>query len=479
MEEELLLEEALVMTHDDDKALEEEEELEEEELEEEALEEAALASEVLLAIGGLLLCRSSAPRAHSGAVVDSPSGLLRKTEKTKGRTWLYCETSGGDSLEAIYAAVASQSCVKAALVARVGCEGGVGVFVCKSKFRELRLPWSLWGFNKGRGGQRRMAEVLSGLLSAARFGNLTVRTPSPPMPPLDMERAVRALECFSDDDLHLMAGDAKLKVHQGSSLTEVEFTLLRCWSQIRAVRARRAAGGLVREAGLEQPRPLALECFMGLGSSLIGELYDPVGSRTHKVTYAQYLADPELHLRYTACLLGPAAHGKTPLAKSSAISFAVAYQAMAYKTPANRCFYVQANSVDMLRCVQHFLKPFVPIFLDEFEAADVRQQGHLNENSLKVLCDVGEGGTVRVRYGSIVFPQQCPRLFAANCASPEAWLKRIGADPIHLEAIKKRTIFFSVSEPLVPSSAARRSAIEPTRLRAALEGGRAFLRERQ
>ncbi len=102
----------------------------------------------------------------------------------------------------------------------------------------------------------------------------------------------------------------------------------------------------------------------------------------------------------------------------------------------------------------------MPIFLDECEVADTRQQGGLSENSVKVLCDVANGGTLRVRFGSIVFPPNCPRIFAANCNSPEDWLQTSGSNPAHVEAIRKRVIFFKVDRLLVPAGTARSSGLE-------------------
>ena len=273
-----------------------------------------------------------------------------------------------------------------------------------------------------------------------------------------MERAVQALERFSDEDLVLMLGNARLKV-QIEPLTELEHTLLRCWGQIRASRARRAAGGLVHEAALEQPKPLPLDTFLKL-DSLQGVLCDPVTSARRIITYAEFLEDPELHLRFAAALLGPAARGKTPLAKSTAVYLALAYQQLVYKTSAARCFYVQANSIDTLRACGQLLKPYVPIFLDECEVADTRQQGALSENSVKVLCDVANGGTLRVRFGSIVFPPNCPRIFAANCDTAADWLEHLGSNPSHADAIQKRVIFFKVDRLLVPAGTARSSGLE-------------------
>ena len=96
------------------------------------------------------------------------------------------------------------------------------------------------------------------------------------------------------------------------------------------------------------------------------------------------------------------------------------------------------------------LRSWTTPFLDEFEAADIKQQGLLGENSLKVLTDVWEGGSIRARYNDIVIPPKVPRIFAANCDDANAWLAQLGAHEMHRNAIMKRTIFFIVKSCLIP-----------------------------
>ena len=93
-------------------------------------------------------------------------------------------------------------------------------------------------------------------------------------------------------------------------------------------------------------------------------------------------------------------------------------------------------------------------------ALPIWQQGALSENSVKVLCDVANGGTLRVRFGSIVFPPNCPRIFAANCSTAADWLEKLGSNPTHADAIEKRVIFFKVDRLLVPAGMARSSGLE-------------------
>ena len=193
------------------------------------------------------------------------------------------------------------------------------------------------------------------------------------------------------------------------------------------------------------------------------------------MSYTQYLADPALHTRFSVCLLGPPGYGKTPLAKSTAAYLAAAYQGKFYDTPPERCYFIQANSVDALRACQHVLKEWTPLFLDEFIPGD-RQQSRLGENGLKILTDVPQGGTLRIMYGSLIFPAFCPRLFAANATSAEEWLDRLGTNPLHRDAVLKRTLFFTLDSPLVTQGTVREANLEE--LRAALPAGMQFLEQR-
>ena len=433
-------------------------------------------SDTLLTTSGMEIRCGRPARRFGTSQFQRP--VLQQSAASRGKSWIYAEIPTTE-LESVYKFLRGQRSTRGALVASIA-PGICAALLCRSRsHRDSVLPTGslLYGLPRGGGSADMLAELLRNLLaeSAECYGDLELRAATAHVP-LDMEAAVEALKRYSDEELTMMCGDARLK--EAHDRSELEVVLLRCWGQIRAVRARRAAGGLVHEVALELPKPLALEAFMGL-ESLIGTLYDPVLDKTSSVTYAEYLRNPQLHLRYAACLLGAGGLGKTPLAKSTAVYFATAYQQLAYGTPAGRCYYIQSNSVDTLRACGHLLKPYVPIFIDEFQAADVRQQGFLGENGVKVLCDVPEGGTLRVRFGSIVFPQCCPRLFAANCANPEDWLQKLGTNASHLGAIRKRVVFFRVLSRIVPVGAPRSLGAldDPAKLQAALQQAQQTMRD--
>jgi hypothetical protein len=203
--------------------------------------------------------------------------------------------------------------------------------------------------------------------------------------------------------------------------------------------------------GLENPAPIGLRRFVGL-QLLRGEGLDPESGRSFSVNYQQYLEDPALHLKHSAVLLGPAGFGKTPLAKSTCVYFAKAYQKLHYGTEADRAYYLMGNTVDMLKEFNQgqVWKSYVPLLLDEFDGTDTRQQGILGENSMKILTDVASGGSMRCRYHDVVIPSMCPRVFTSNSLTPERWLSHLDVDEAHGKAIRKRVLFFAVGGNVMP-----------------------------
>jgi hypothetical protein len=226
--------------------------------------------------------------------------------------------------------------------------------------------------------------------------------------------------------------------------------------------------------GLENPPPIGLRRFVGL-QLLRGEGLHPESGKVFSVTYQQYLEDPALHLKHSAVLLGPPGLGKTPLARSSCVYFAKAYQKLHYDTEADKAYYLMGNTVDMLKEFNQgqVWKSYVPLLLDEFDGTDTRQQGILGENSMKVLTDVSSGGSMRCRYHDVVIPPMCPRVFTSNSLTPERWLSHLDIDEAHGKAIRKRVLFFVVGGNVMPMDlrgAAATSSIEVTQaMRAALQ----------
>jgi hypothetical protein len=184
---------------------------------------------------------------------------------------------------------------------------------------------------------------------------------------------------------------------------------------------------LLREVGLENPRPIPLKDYVGL-EFLVGTSRDPITGAPVTANFAAYLRQPELHLRYSAVLLGRAGLGKTPLAISFCAFAAVAYQSHHYGTAPDKATFIVANTIDMLKecTTSGQWRPYTPLFLDEFEAADVRQQGIVGENSVKILVDVQSGDTIRARYHDVAIPPACPRIFASNVTTSDEWLQHLG-----------------------------------------------------
>jgi hypothetical protein len=289
---------------------------------------------------------------------------------------------------------------------------------------------------------------------------------------LCMEAAFEQTEHLSATELAALVGNARLCSVE--SRTPLQRLLVKCEPQLKAMRARsERARMLLREVGLENPRPIPLKDFVGL-SFLVGQSLDPVSGRAVTANFEAYLRQPELHLRYSAVLLGRAGLGKTPLAISFCAYAAAAYQGHHYGTPADKATFIVANTIDLLKecTTSGQWRPYTPLFLDEFEAGDARQQGILGENTLKVLVDVMSGGTLRARYHDVAIPAACPRIFASNVGSQDEWLQHLGCHPEHRAAILKRTMFFTVTSSVLPFAlrGAEHAAIEVTAgLRSALD----------
>jgi hypothetical protein len=271
-----------------------------------------------------------------------------------------------------------------------------------------------------------------------------------------------------------LIGNARLQ--DADSRTALQKVLVKCEPQLKAMRARAERNrSLVMTIGLENPAPISLRSFVGL-DGLIGEGLDPESGAAIRVSYMQFLKDPTLHLRYSAVLLGAPGLGKTPLAKATCCALAKAYQGVHYQTAPEKCYYLMGNTVDMLKEFNQgqVWKQWVPLLLDEFEGTDTRQQGILGENSMKVLTDVTNGGSMRCRYHDVSIPPMCARLFTSNMPSSAGWMAHMDIDEMHGRAIRKRCLFFVVRASVMPmelrNSAAASSGIEVTSaMRAAIE----------
>jgi hypothetical protein len=289
---------------------------------------------------------------------------------------------------------------------------------------------------------------------------------------MSMEEANAMTEELSAVEFAAAVGNARLI--EAAERSPLQTVLVKCETQLKAMRARsERARMLLREVGLENPRPIPLKDYVGL-EFLVGTSRDPTTGAPVTASFAAFLKQPELHLRYSAVLLGRAGLGKTPLAISFCSYAAVAYQGHHYGTPADKASFIVANTIDMLKecTTSGQWRPYTPLFLDEFEAADARQQGIVGENSLKILVDVQSGGTLRARYHDVAIPPACPRIFASNVGSVDEWLQHLGCHEEHRAAILKRTMFFHVRASVLPPAlrGSTQTAIEITPgLRASLE----------
>jgi hypothetical protein len=256
-----------------------------------------------------------------------------------------------------------------------------------------------------------------------------------------LEEAHALTEQLSSTEFAAAVGNARLV--DAAERSKLQRVLVRCEAQLRAMRSRaERSRALIMEVGTLSPAPISLRDFVGL-DMLVGEGLDPVTGMGFSVSFTRFLK---------AVLLGRAGLGKTPLAKSFCAYAAVAYQGLNYDTVRDKCYFLMGNTVDMLKEFNSggVWRPWTPLFLDEFDASDTRQQGILGENSMKVLTDPLAGGSIRCRYHDVVVPPNCPRVFASNQSDASAWLAHLGVDETHSAAIRKRCPFFRVRSNLLP-----------------------------
>ena len=291
-----------------------------------------------------------------------------------------------------------------------------------------------------------------------------------------MNDAYTEVQHLSGPEFAELVGDAKMKCEPDR--TDLEKVLVKCEAQLKTMRSKaERAHALVREVGLENPPVLPFRAYQGL-DRLKGSALDAITGDPIACTFTEYVHNPDLHMQYVACLLGKGGLGKTPLCKSACVYWAVSYQGKFYGTPPEKCYYLQCNTVDMLKEFKQggVLKSWTPIFLDEFQAADIKQQGIVGENGLKVLCEAWEGGTIRARYHDIILPTSVPRIFAANVASSAAWLNHLGVDDMHRIPIMKRVMFFHVTTALVPEQMRNKKLVVlDTGLKDALAAGLSYM----
>jgi hypothetical protein len=357
--------------------------------------------------------------------------------------------------------------------------------LCVDRFKGFEFAISghvIQCFSLGVGSSKRVLKVFGHVTknTSEYLSTMEIKQPGDretAAPQMTMDEAFKLTEKLSGMELAQAVGDAKLMDPVDRS--DLQKVLCRCEVQLRQMRAKvDRAMSLIRYVGIEVPTPVALSRFRNL-SLLLGTGHNPLTGGVIRVNYQAYLDRPELHMHYAACLIGAPGVGKTPLAKSSAIFFAVSYQTHHYQWEDEKCYFVQASTIDTLKELNasDVLKPWVPIFLDEFEWSDQRQQGGMSDSAVKILCDTWEGGTVRTRHHDLVLPPRMPRIFCANCGTAAEWLGTVGAtNELSRGAVMKRMLFFEVTGSLMPLGLQNREAsVMDPGLRAALVRGRGYI----
>jgi hypothetical protein len=235
-------------------------------------------------------------------------------------------------------------------------------------------------------------------------------------------------------------------------LTPEERTILLARVELDALRLKRQAAKsfmkMASSCSLQWP-----DSFQNL-PSIEGTLWEQEGGM-RKVTVTEY-ATTGLHFTAAALFLGAPGLGKTPLAESLCARLALSYQETGE-------YYISTGTPDSLRKVadEGLLRPGVPVLIDEVDPGDKKQhRQRMSANFLKQLCGVASGWTIGARYADVALAPMAPRLLTSNARSAEEWLLDVNGSDDDRLAIRKRVIFFTVTEPLVPTASVAAKAME-------------------
>lgn len=169
---------------------------------------------------------------------------------------------------------------------------------------------------------------------------------------------------------------------------------------------------------------------------------------------------------YSVILLGNSTttgFGKTQYTLRLAIEWAKAYSEY-HRLPKESAIVYLSSTIDPAKNV-HF-KPGMVWILDEFHPYDSHQLVHCSETMLKVLLSPQMNGTVRGRNDDVKLVSGVARIISANSNSPEAWC---GTSSKWSEPLRRKSICFTITEPLCSESWRARSGVEAMRVDAGFD----------
>ena len=159
-----------------------------------------------------------------------------------------------------------------------------------------------------------------------------------------------------------------------------------------------------------------------------------LGNATNVVSMETFFQYPELHQELSLIIPGERRKGKTEYAKFRALELAWMY------VPDDP-YFIFATTLDSMKSVQAFMKPGVPVVLDDVGGDD--EKGQLIYSSVgiwKQILQLDNPAATRSRnYDTHWAPRQ-PKILTTNCKGLHGWLNKMfpRADLEHVDAIRMR-----------------------------------------
>ena len=159
-----------------------------------------------------------------------------------------------------------------------------------------------------------------------------------------------------------------------------------------------------------------------------------LGNATNVVSMETFFQYPELHQELSLIIPGERRKGKTEYAKLRALE-------LAYMYVPDDPYFIFATTLDSLKSVQVFMKPGVPVILDDVGGDD--EKGQIIYSSVgiwKQILQLDNPAATRSRnYDTHWAPRQ-PKILTTNCKGLQGWLNKMfpRADLEHVDAIRMR-----------------------------------------
>jgi len=213
---------------------------------------------------------------------------------------------------------------------------------------------------------------------------------------------------------------------------EYQSALVKAAAYCISAKKQQMADELDEQASLEQCRKnhayvfegsravLPNDCFQNI-QNLYGTRVDEYTLKPIKITWMQYMSNPEYFEHHPAILLGgngTSGFGKSALAIRSALNMGKA-MAMERGLPASDGRCITRNSIEACRSLHDLRWPLV---IDEFSPTDRSQAKHWSLDIAKVIGNMAMASDIAANYKNVDIPPHTPRIFTANAKSLDEWM---------------------------------------------------------